>query len=226
MVFLFQGYYFCRPVLIKGGKIPANQLIHRERVNALRTEPLDTGRVSGLVKRDASLTYRLLRVVNSPRYGLSNAVTSIHGALVLIGDDMFRRIATLVIASELKAGHPAELLMMAFVRARFCELAAETTGQDATEQYLLGILSLLPPLMDLPMATIVSSMPLGTAVQEALLGERNAARVALDMVMACERGDWEALDEVALEAGISNAKVPGLYAEALMWAEQNMPLSH
>ena len=88
---LFQGYYFCRPMLLENRAIPANRLVYLEILHALHESPLNTTRVSDLVKRDASLTYRLLRMVNSPLFATRKVVTSIHGALVMIGDEMFRQ---------------------------------------------------------------------------------------------------------------------------------------
>ena len=75
------------------------------------------------MKRDASLTYRLLRLVNSPICAMRQEVRSIQTALLAVGEETFRRIATLAITSELSADQPAEVLRMAFVRGRFCELA-------------------------------------------------------------------------------------------------------
>ena len=56
---LFQGYYFCRPMLLQNRKIPANRLSHIEILQALRSEVLDLHKLTTLLKRDASLTYRL-----------------------------------------------------------------------------------------------------------------------------------------------------------------------
>jgi EAL and modified HD-GYP domain-containing signal transduction protein len=225
---LFQGYYFCRPVLMENRAVPANQLVHLEMLGALHAHPLDTKRVSNLVKRDASLTYRLLRMVNSPLYGTSKVITSIHGALVLIGDEMFRRVAMLAIASELLGARPSELLRMAFVRGRFCELAAALTGQDATEQYLLGILSLLPAMLSVTMVKIAASLPLRNEVREALLGQANGERAILGWLECYELGQWERCDALLLSAGLGGRvaeKLPRVYAEALMWAETNMSLA-
>ncbi len=222
---LFQGYYFCRPVLIENRAIPANHLVHLEMLHAVHENPLNIGRISKLVKRDASLTYRLLRVVNSPLYGTRKEITSIQGALVMIGDDMFRRVATLAIAGEIGGNHPSELLRMAYLRGRFCELAAEAMGQDPTEQYLLGILSLLPPMLRVPMEQIANTMPLRCAVRGALLGESNAERATLDWILHYEAGQWDGCDEVAHRAGLSASLLPEIYKAALLWAEENMRLT-
>jgi EAL and modified HD-GYP domain-containing signal transduction protein len=222
---LFQGYYFCRPVLMENRAIPANQLVHLEMLSALHEEPLDTRRVSNLVKRDASLTYRLLRMVNSPMYGTTRVISSIHSALVHIGDEMFRRVAMLAIASELKRDSPSELLRMAFLRARFCELAAGLSGQDSTEQYLLGILSLLPAMMGVTMEKIAGAMPLRSAVREALLGEENSERAVLGWLENYELGQWELCDAVLQSAHLSGDRFPEFYTSAVQWAEANVSVA-
>lgn len=222
---LFQGYYFCRPVLLENRAIPANKLVHLEMLTALHEEPLDVKFVSNLVKRDASLTYRLLRMVNSPMYGTTKVISSIHSALVHIGDEMFRRIAMLAIASELRRDHPTELLRMAFLRARFCELAARLSGQDHTEQYILGILSLLPAMMGVPMDKIATSLPLRPAVRDALLGQTNSERAVLGWLEQYELGNWNSCDMVLHSARLSGEKLPELYASAVQWAEANVGLA-
>jgi EAL and modified HD-GYP domain-containing signal transduction protein len=115
---LFQGYYFCRPALIENRKIPANRISHIEILQHLRGDVIDLHKLTMLLKRDASLTYRLLRLVNSPMCAMRQEVRSIQAALLAVGEDAFRRIATLAIASELNSGQPAEILRMAFMRGR------------------------------------------------------------------------------------------------------------
>ena len=118
---LFQGYYFCRPLLLQNRKVPSNRLSQIEILQLLRGRSIELKKLARLVKRDASLTYRLLRLVNSPMCAVRQEVSSIESALLAVGEDTFRRIATLAITSEFSAGQPAEILRMAFVRGRFCE---------------------------------------------------------------------------------------------------------
>jgi c-di-GMP phosphodiesterase len=222
---LFQGYYFCRPVLMENRDIPANRLVQLEILAATLEFPLNIHLISGLVKRDPSLTYRLLRMVNSPLYATRTVVCSIQDALLLIGDEMFRRVVMLATACELKGNQPSELLRMAFVRGRFCELAAAITRQDATEQYLIGILSLLPAMMNVPMENIVHALPLRNGVREALLGHNNTERTVLDLLICHEKGNWGTCDLLASTAGLNLEGLPQLYAEAVLWAETNMSLT-
>jgi EAL and modified HD-GYP domain-containing signal transduction protein len=220
---LFQGYYFCRPLLLSKRKVPSNKVSHFQLLRVLRSDPLNLYELGELVKRDAALTYRLLRLVNSPACAIRQQVTSIEFALVVVGDDLFRRVATLAIASELNSGRPNEILRMAFVRARFCELASNPRRLDDTEQYLLGMFSLLPAMLQIPMSAVVSSLPLRTEVQEALLGEHNPSRCLLDWVEAAERGDWARCDELAQILNLPPAHLQTCFTEAVLWADLVMP---
>jgi EAL and modified HD-GYP domain-containing signal transduction protein len=216
---LFQGYYFCRPILMENRQVPANRLSHIEILQLLRSDSLELPKVTRLVKRDASLTYRLLRLVNSPMCAVRQEVRSIQSALLAIGEDTFRRVATLAITTELSMGQPAEVLRMAFVRGRFCELAAELAGLDAMEQYLLGMLSLLPAMMKIPMQELTPALPVRTEIRRALEGLKSRDSVLLEWLEFYEHGDWEACDAAACSSGLDDAALAGCYALALEWAE-------
>jgi len=222
---LFQGFYFCRPQMMQNREIPANRLVHLQILQAVLQHPLDVKKISDLVKREPSLTYRLLRIANSPIYATRQAVNSIHTALVMIGDEMFRRLAMLAATADFKGDRPSELLRMAFQRGRFCELAAAETGHDSTEQYLLGILSLLPAMLSVPMEAIAKALPLRRPVHAALLGERNPERAILDWLECYELGQWAGCDRTAREADFDDANFPRFYAEAVRWAEINLNLA-
>jgi len=216
---LFQGYYFCRPTLLENRKVPANRLSQFEILQMMRSDTLDLRELTRLVKRDASLTYRLLRLVNSPMCAVRQEVKSIQSALLAVGEDSFRRIATLAITSELSANQPQEILRMAFVRGRFCELAAEKCGLDAMEQYLMGLVSLLPAMLRLPMEELTPALPLRNEIRMALEGAENPERGLLAWVEFHERADWEACDEVVQAHRLNQDQLMSCYAEAMVWAE-------
>jgi c-di-GMP phosphodiesterase len=222
---LFQGYYFCRPVLMQNRAVPANRMVHLELLHALQKETLDTRNITALVKRDAALTYRLLLMVNSPLYATGTEIRSIHQALILIGDEMFRRLAMLVVARELGGENGSELLRMAYSRGRFCELVAPSAGRNATEQYLLGVLSLLPAMLRVPMETIVGTLPLRTPMREALLGKPNVERAVLEWLIAYEAGNWESCDALEAATDLQTEGWAEAYAESLQWAETNLSIT-
>jgi EAL and modified HD-GYP domain-containing signal transduction protein len=216
---LFQGYYFCRPLLMENRKVPSNRLSHIEILQLLRSDSIELLKLTRLVKRDASLTYRLLRLVNSPVCAVRQEVTSIQSALLAVGEDTFRRIATLAIACELSGNRPAEILRMAFVRGRFCEMTAGLCGLDATEQYLMGLLSLLPAMLRLPMADLTPALPLRKEIRRALEGAAIPERSLLAWLEFHEQGDWAACDGEFREHRLDPDALMKCYAEAMVWAE-------
>jgi EAL and modified HD-GYP domain-containing signal transduction protein len=216
---LFQGYYFCRPVLMENRKVPANRLSQIEILQLLRDDSIELRRLTHLIKRDASLIYRLLRVVNSPMCAIRQEVNSIQSALLAVGEEAFRRILTLAITSELCADQPAELLRMAFVRGRFCELAAAHCSLDPAEQYLLGMLSLLPAMLRRPMEELTPALPLRNEIRRALEGIAYPERSLLRWIECHEYADWTGCDAAVEAYGLNEAQVVLCYAEAVEWAE-------
>ena len=217
---LFQGDYFCHPVLLKKRKVPASRLAHLEIVRELYHDPIDTRKVGQLVRRDASLTYRLLRLVNSPIYGIYQEVRSVEAAITVLGEATFRRIVSLAVLSELNTDQPAEILHMALVRARFCELAARRCGLDADEQYLLGMLSLLPAMLGVPMEEIVPILPLRDHICEALAGTMNSERALLAWLELHESGDWASCDRIVADCQLNSEQLVQCYLDAVTWAAQ------
>jgi EAL and modified HD-GYP domain-containing signal transduction protein len=211
---LFQGYYFCRPILLKNRKIPADWLSYIEILQFLQGESIDIRKLSRLLKRDASLTYRLLRLVNSPVYAVRQEVRSIEVALVIVGEEAFRRIA-----SELNANRPPEILRMAFVRGSFCELAAGLCALEQAEQYLLGMFSLLPAMLRIPMAALALALPLREKIREALLGMVSLESSLLRWVECHERGDWVKCDAIAQSYGLNQDELMQCYGQAVVGAE-------
>ena len=216
---LFQGYYFCRPQLMQCRKIPANRVSHIYMLKLLQQDPLDLHQLSQLVKRDTSLAYRFLRLVNSPMFAMRQKISSIMSALLLVGDEAVRRIATLAITSELGAQQPPELLRMAFVRGRFCELASCLCGLRRGEQYLLGMFSLLPAMLRIPMTNLASDLPLREEIRAALMGAVSRESSLLRWAESHERGDWKVCDAIIHAYGLNLEKITWFYAEAVVWAD-------
>jgi EAL and modified HD-GYP domain-containing signal transduction protein len=221
---LMQGFYFCRPMLMRNHKVPANRMQHVEILRMLQDETMDLHALTALVKRDTSLTYRLLRLVNSPMSAMRQEVQSVQAALIAIGEENFRRLATLAITSEMNAGQPMELLRMAFVRARFCELASALCDLQPTEQYLLGLLSLLPAMLRVSINNLTPMLPLRDEIRRALEGEKLPERALLCWLEGQERAEWTTCDIVTEKQRLNAADLLVCYKEASQWAEAALQL--
>jgi len=219
---LMQGYYFCRPLLMANHELPANRLSQLEILRLLQDETVDAYQLAQQVRNDVSLTYRLLRLANSPVWSYQQEVHSVHDALIVVGEVNFRRLAAVAIASELNAGQPAELLRMAFVRARFCELAAGFCGLNHTEQHLMGMLSLLPAMLRVPMKELSQMLPLRDEIRQALEGKQVPERALLCWLEGQEQGDWATCDMVVERQGLNPSDLLLRYGQALQWAEDTL----
>jgi EAL and modified HD-GYP domain-containing signal transduction protein len=212
--------------LLKNRNIPANRLFHIQILQMLHTNPMDLHQLSDLLKKDTSLTYRLMRLVNSPICAVRQEVRSIETALLVVGEDTFRRIATLAITSEMNSGQSLEILRMAFVRGRFCELASQFCGMDATEQYLLGMLSMIPAMLRVSIDDLVPRLPLRHDIRDALLSLDVRERCLLQWLECTERGDWLQCDTIMMAFGLHADDLVRCYSEAMVWAEEALQTVH
>jgi c-di-GMP-related signal transduction protein len=218
----FQGFFFGRPLVVPGRDVAGHHLAALRLLRALNDPNLSIGQLEDLVSHDAALCYRILRTVNSAGFGLRRTVQSMHDALLLLGRDAVRRWASLWALAGLGENRPSEIVVMATVRARCCELiAASARGEAAAgDAFLLGMCSLLDVLLDRPMNVIVAELPLEDETRRALCGEANGKRQLLDCTIAYERGDWAACTSLATAAGINPAIFAAASAEALRWAHE------
>lgn len=217
---LFQGYYFCKPISLRQRTIPANRQVHLRLLSLFQQQPLDLTAIGEILKLEPSVTYRLLRYVNSPLCGARQPVSSIATALLVLGDDMVRRIGTLALVSELNAGPSPEILRMALVRARFCELSSAFGSLDEKEQYLLGLFSLLPAMLQCPMEQVLSGLPLAPSTRDALLGASPLHRRSLDWLELHERGEFAKAEAFANLHGAQGGLLAENFTQATLWADK------
>jgi c-di-GMP-related signal transduction protein len=218
----FQGYFFCRPILESHTEIPPNMLGHVRLLAAISKSPFDVGELEKILQSDASMTYRLLRLVNSAAYGLSREIHSIRSALIMVGDEEFRKLVSVALTKAMGSGRPDALIPMALTRARFCELLAPHIGQKPSEQYLVGLLSLIDAVLKLPMEQVVQRLPLRAAAKAALLGENNVEASGLCILRSYETGSWSECMSRVNGTQVSPEVLSKLYVEAVAWSEQTL----
>jgi len=215
----FQGYFFSRPTILARHEVPLNQLNTAGLLAAISKDSLDSKEIERIVMADAPFCFRLLRMVNSPLYGMRTQVDSVQKALIMVGEDEFRKLATVAIAGSLGDKQPHALISLSLQRARFCELLAPYLNEDPFEQYLMGLLSLLDAMLQQPMTAIVKLLPLRPPVREALLGEENATGTGLRIVKGYETGVIDASLESIKRLNLSAEVLNTLCIDATRWAE-------
>lgn len=215
----FQGYFFCRPRTFAATHMPARRLAYVQLLAALNKPNLSFDELENLVKHDVSLSYRVMRSANSAAFAVHREITSIRTALVLLGLDQIRKWASVWAMAGLSGGEAPGAVSLALVRARGCERIGELiTGSDTGGLFLLGLCSLLDVILRQSMEVALTDMPLPTPIREALLGAQNSSRVALDAIIAYERGEWDTAGELIEKLGLGPSALPGIYADAVRWA--------
>ncbi|MGE0360719.1 MAG: EAL and HDOD domain-containing protein [Vicinamibacterales bacterium] len=216
---LFQGYYFCRPQTVSVKAMAASQITQMQLLAALMRPNVPLADIEELLKRDTTLSYRVLRTVNSAGFGLRREIGSIREALLMLGLDQVRKWASLWTLAALNKG-PSELLTMTIVRARTCETVGQALGRAEQGYFLLGMCSLLDALLGQPMDKVVAELPVNAEIRGALLGEPNHARQVLDAVARYERAEWLESSTAAAAVGLDEDTLPQAYLDALAWARK------
>src|SRR5262244_1494198 len=76
----FQGYFFCRPDVVKGQRLPTNRLIILELLAKLQNPGTTFRELEALISRDVSLSYKVLRAANAAMFTRARKVESIQQA--------------------------------------------------------------------------------------------------------------------------------------------------
>jgi c-di-GMP-related signal transduction protein len=216
----FQGYFFRRPETLHAHEIPANQLNYMRMWQAVAKPELDVREIESVIKSEASLCYRLLRYLNSPVFGFANEIHSVRHALAILGEREVRRWVRLVATLGAGQDKSSELVLTALVRARFCELLSPRIPHGQSDLFLMGLLSLMDAILEMPMARVLESVPVDQETRGVLLSGESRLRKFYQLMLAQESGEWQASSELAKQLHLSESEVAEKYWEAVRWAQQ------
>jgi len=221
----FQGYFFSRPEIIPGRKLSSSQTSKIKLLKELSNTEAELSRLVEIIQTDLSISYRLLRYINSARFGLRGKIESIQRAAAMLGHQNLRQWLQIVILSDVNTTDKAqELVRISVQRGYFLQLlaAARPTPFDRDGMFLLGLFSVLDAILDQRMIQILDEIPLDGAIKSALVNADDPNAVWLGLVNAIDRGNWAELDQRSAALGIPLALVDSLSAEAFVWADEVM----
>ncbi len=216
-----QGYYLSLPESLRRTAMPSIQPAHIRLLQAVSRPELDLDEIAAALESDPSLTYRLLRTVNSAAHALNRRVTSVREIVLYLGQNEIRRIATLVVLGAVTGNHQ-HLLLEAVARARFCDTLASELGQATDQQfhfYLTGLLSGLDGLLGCSMSEALAPLPLASEVTDALVDHRGLAADTLTLASSYLRGDWPQVELTSADLGIDLRRLNGIHHQVIQYAE-------
>lgn len=216
----FQGYFFRRPELVTTRDMPANRLNYLRMLQEVSRPDLDMVSLEKLVKSEASVCYRLLRYLNSAAFGFRSEIHSVRHALAILGERDLRRWVRLVAAVGAGQEKTSDLVLSALVRGRFGELLSPRVLHGESDLFLLGLLSLIDAMLEMPMSEVLERIPLDQPTKAVLLGQPSALRPVFQLMLAHESGEWEAASSLSESLHLDPQDVAGMYWQAQLWARE------
>lgn len=210
----FQGEFFARPRGESGseglaqGAVASLQALAELTATEASFEDLER-----IIGADVGLSLALLRHVNSAFFALPRKIDTVREALTLLGTRAVRRWATVIALSSVPEV-PDQLVALALLRARMCELLGGATSDEERDKlFTVGLFSVADALLDAPMEEVLATLPFTEEVTGALLrGEGRRGRI-LATVLRYEQGhfpDGAEGDPIELAEA---------YLTALKWAD-------
>lgn len=219
---LFQGYFFAEPEIVKGFGIPPKPVLYLQILDLLNAEDPNIEEIATLIKHDVSLSYRLLRAINSPGVGMMRKISSIKQAIILLGLNEMKKWMQVLALREFANEHPSGriqvLIDFSLTRAKICEFIAKETGKlNSDEYFLAGLFSLMDVIMKREWREILTLIPLTDQVANTLIGEETEISPFVELAEAIERFDTEKLDRLAKELNIELETLSIYSQKANLW---------
>ena len=222
-----QGYFYAKPE-ITVGKRSSGFKPHRAQLLAeLNGHDPDLDRVEELLGHDPSLSFQIIRYLNSAAFGLRSRVSSIRQAIMMLGQSGLRTWATVVILADAGSERPLELIATSVSRGRFCELAGAAIGLEARRHELtvLGLFSLIDAIVGQPLDDALAQISLPTDVAAAIRGEPGPLTDLLDLARGYERADWATVERLVSRFNLPPSELPAIYLDAVAWGNQSHHLA-
>jgi len=216
----FQGYFLSRPRIIKSQSLPTNKVAVLNVLSVLQNPDADTEDVEEAISFDVSMSYKILKLINSSFFSFSREIESIRQAIVLLGRKQLSSWASMIALSRLD-DRPSEMVRLAMTRAKMCEMLAEKAGLNVIESYFTaGLFSALDILMERDISDVIKPLPLSEEIVTALLKRQGPIGEALQCAIAYELAEIETAQFHQLSADdIYVANV-----EAVSWANMVMDI--
>ncbi|NPA72403.1 MAG: EAL domain-containing protein [Gammaproteobacteria bacterium] len=186
----FQGYFFTNPVIINGQKLAGNKLTLLQLLAKVNDAKTDFHELSMIISQDVALSHKLLIAINNPAAMIPVRVESVADALKYMGLKRLKFWVNMLMLSSIE-DVPQELLTTSLMRAKFCELLAESAGHvhDKDSYFIVGLFSNLGAFFKMPIEDIVNEMPLSEDIKLALIEKKGSMGNVLKVLVTMEQAN-------------------------------------
>lgn len=221
---LFQGYFFKEPQVMTTEDIPMNVLEYYRLIALLRDPNTSLDEIATIIERDLSLTYKLLKLINSTRQKQRPKVRSIKAAILSFGIVNLQQwlyILTYREMTDIKtSGRIEEVMKESIIRAKLCEsLAKKKEQKHYSEYFLVGMFSLIDVILNRSIVQIMNQLPLPEEVIATLTGGESEMQVYLQLAIAVEQMDMPQIHMYCEQLSLQIEDVMAMYYHASNWAK-------
>lgn len=217
----FQGYFFSKPVLVKAKDISEVSSNYVAIFDELDKEEPSYELIADIFKRDLNLSYKLLRLVNSPAFYKKSRIDSLQSALVYLGFKEIRKWLSILMIRDIGGGYN-EMVRTSLVRAKVAEEMARNMDMRMrkSELFMLGLFSLLDKITGNSLVDIMENIPIEDDIKAGILGRDNKFGRLLKAIDAYEHGDWERYEVYIKSINAKGWMIPDYYYKALRWINE------
>ena len=190
------------------------QLMQMVQANA------DIRHLEKVLKSDVTLTYMLLRYINSAGFGLEVKIKSPLRALTMLGyAPLFRWLLLLLARTNTSESSPA-LMQAAMVRGRFAELLGQgvLSPKEAENLFVVGMSSILDRAFSISVGEALGHLALTEGVAQALDSRDTLHDPFVALAEASERQDG-GVAILAQALSLRGAYVNQAHLAAIAWAQ-------
>ena len=218
---LFQGYFFAKPEILSKKEISTNQISKMKLINEVGQKNINMVKVEELIKNDLSVSFKLLKFINSAYFHRPTPIDTIKDAMIFIGVEELKKFISVVVVSDLGENKPDELIRVSMIRARMCEQCGGILKTHFTteELFTIGLFSSMDAILDRSMADILSNITFSDRIKNALLGKDKQYRQLHTLVTSFEKGQWDQDLFTLMEGKKIIAKLPQFYRDSLQMAD-------
>jgi c-di-GMP-related signal transduction protein len=216
----FQGYFFRRPEMVQAREIPKNQVNYLRLLQAISQDEVEAKEIEDIIKGEASLCYRLLRYLNSAAFSFASEIHSVRHGLAILGEREVRRWVRLVAALGAGQNKPSDLVLSALVRARYCELLGPKVPHGESDLFLVGLLSLMDAILEVPMGVVLDGISLDRETRSVLLGQKSKLEPLYQLMLSQEIADWPKVAELCTQLRLPESHATACHWQAMQWARE------
>ena len=216
----FQGYFLCKPEIIRGARVTASRQSALRLIATLNDVDVVYEKLVETISTDPGLSYKILKLVNSPAIGVTTKIESLAQAVTLLGLNQIKNWATFLLMAS-SDDKPKELCVITMCRAKLCELAGRAIGNADFGQscFTIGLLSNLDSFLNMNLSDLVAQLKLSEKVENALLNKLGDEGQLLFNVCLYERGNWAEVDwEYLASKNILPEQMNEWYMQSISWA--------